>query len=323
MFDKCASVANMMNEAGKKRIPFLFGMNYELTEGFFVAEPKKQTDILFQINGVSNFKRESKNTTNYSFDIHPIGIDKYRNKFDSALKSMTTMGVDLINLTVKTPISTSLSLHEILKYSNAKYCIMVPERFVCFSPEIFVRTMGNKILSYPMKGTIDANISNAESIILNNKKEIEEHKIAIKLIEDDISKIASNVTTTRFRYVEKIENNKGALLQVSSEVQGVLPSDFWDNIGTYIMKLLPAGSISGHPKADAMDIIRSNEDEDRGFYTGIVGYFDGENIDCGVLIRFIEQDGVNLFFRSGGGVTLDSNWESEYSEVLKKVYLPF
>ena len=73
-----------------------------------------------------------------------------------------------------------------------------------------------------------------------------------------------------------------------------------------------------------MRAIADAEGEPRGFYTGICGYFDGEALDSGVMIRFIEQqaDG-SLRYRSGGGITINSQCAEEYREVCQKVYLPF
>lgn len=35
-----------MNEAGARREPFLFGVDFELSEGFFVSDPLGQQEIL-------------------------------------------------------------------------------------------------------------------------------------------------------------------------------------------------------------------------------------------------------------------------------------
>ena len=39
------------------------------------------------------------------------------------------------------------------------------------------------------------------------------------------------------------------------------------------------------------------------------------------MIRFIEQNGDKLVYKSGGGITLDSEAQSEYQEMLDKVYI--
>ena len=64
------------------------------------------------------------------------------------------------------------------------------------------------------------------------------------------------------------------------------------------------------------------EQENRGYYTGVFGYFDGKTLDSGVMIRFIERNGEKYFYRSGGGITTQSLLESEYQEAIDKVYVP-
>ena len=89
------------------------------------------------------------------------------------------------------------------------------------------------------------------------------------------------------------------------------------------MELLPAGSITGTPKKSTVDILKNVENYDRGFYTGIFGIFDGKSLQSFVLIRFIEKIEDELFYKSGGGITLDSDLKLEYEELINKVYLPF
>ena len=86
--------------------------------------------------------------------------------------------------------------------------------------------------------------------------------------------------------------------------------------------MLPAGSISGAPKPKTLEIIRSVEADFRGYYTGVYGYFDGQNLDSAVAIRFLEKQENKFFYRSGGGVTSQSNCSEEYQELLDKIYVP-
>jgi para-aminobenzoate synthetase component I len=88
------------------------------------------------------------------------------------------------------------------------------------------------------------------------------------------------------------------------------------------VKLLPAGSVSGAPKPKTLEIIRNVEGGNRGYYTGVFGVFDGNTLDSGVMIRFIEQENGKLYYRSGGGITTQSVVSSEYQEVIDKVYVP-
>lgn len=191
-----------------------------------------------------------------------------------------------------------------------------------FSPETFVKIKDGKIASYPMKGTIDAAVQNAEETILNDPKETAEHHTIVDLIRNDLSMVSKNVRVENFRYIDYIKTADKSLLQVSSEIVGDIQDDFFDHLGDRFFTLLPAGSISGAPKAKTVEIIQEAEGYDRGFYTGVFGYFDGQNLDSAVMIRYIEQQGDGMVFKSGGGITTFSDCKKEYEELKDKVYLP-
>jgi len=215
-----------------------------------------------------------------------------------------------------------LSLSEIFLRSQARYKLLMKKGLVVYSPEIFVQIQDGKIKSFPMKGTIDASIPDAEAIILADKKEKAEHATIVDLIRNDLNLVATNVKVERFRYVERIKTQQKDLLQVSSEITGILPTNYAEEIGDILMKLLPAGSISGAPKKKTVEIIQAAEGQERGYYTGVFGYFDGKNLDSGVMIRYIEKGENGLNYRSGGGITTFSDCEKEYQELLDKIYVP-
>lgn len=174
-----------------------------------------------------------------------------------------------------------------------------------------------------MKGTIDASFPNAKKVILADPKEAAEHATIVDLIRNDISIVADQVWVERYRYIEPVKTNQKTLLQVSSEIAGILPDHFDGEFGDLLLKLLPAGSISGAPKPSTLQIIKDAEGYDRGYYTGVMGYFDGKNFESAVMIRYIENQDGKLVFKSGGGITAKSDAQSEYQELIDKVYLPF
>jgi para-aminobenzoate synthetase component 1 len=45
-------------------------------------------------------------------------------------------------------------------------------------------------------------------------------------------------------------------------------------------------------------------------------------VDSCVLIRFIEKNEGRIFYRSGGGITVNSEMEKEYQELNDKIYVP-
>ena len=315
-------IRHKMNIYGREGKPFFFAINFEQTEGLFIDNPLLQNDVLFQFCGKGNAPEKETIKKVSSFDYIPIPYSEYKEKFDIVHKGLKEGYSYLTNLTIKTPVSFDLTLEDIFFQSNASYKVLYPNKFVCFSPERFVKIVGKTISTNRMKGTIDANIPDAEQIILSDYKETAEHNTIVDLLRNDLSIIADNVRVNRFRYIDRIRTNKNDILQVSSEITGMLCEENYLNYGDIIFGMLPAGSISGAPKDATRKIIQEAEKEPRGYYTGVCGYYDGNDLDSAVIIRYIENDDNQYYFRSGGGITAYSNCEEEYKEVLEKIYLP-
>jgi para-aminobenzoate synthetase component 1 len=228
----------------------------------------------------------------------------------------------LLNLTFPTEIEINLTLSEIFDLASAPYKLLLEDEFVLFSPECFVRISDDKVFTYPMKGTIDARAKDAENRLMNNEKEAWEHNTIVDLMRNDLSMVATDVRVEKFRFVQKIRTHKGEILQTSSEISGKLPANWQCNLGEILLKLLPAGSVSGAPKQKTVEIIQNTEAMTRGYYSGIFGVYDKGRLDSAVMIRYIEKKDGKMFFRSGGGITARSNADEEYNELLNKIYVP-
>lgn len=315
-----------LNNWGKRKIPFVFLIDFLAQKPIaWRLDEINPSEILFDFNGFSNAESDAAADIppGFYFQKEPVSFEVYHNKFAHVVKNLCAGNSFLVNLSVPTPIETNLGLKDIFRFSNAPYRFWLKDQFVCFSPEIFIKINGKRISSFPMKGTIDASFPNAEKIILTDPKEAAEHATIVDLIRNDISIVADQVWVERYRYIEPVKTNQKTLLQVSSEISGILPDHFEGEFGDLLLKLLPAGSISGAPKPSTLQIIQEAEGYDRGYYTGVMGYFDGENFESAVMIRYIENQDGKLIFKSGGGITAKSDAQSEYQELIDKVYLPF
>jgi para-aminobenzoate synthetase component 1 len=300
--------------------PFVFIIDFEMKKPVIWRLDEIDTNqLLFDFNGVTN--AGSKQGT-AEISRQPVSIELYKQKFNLVMDRLLYGDSFLTNLTVKTKIDSDFSLRELFDISKAKYKLWLKDSFLVFSPETFIKIHDGMIFSYPMKGTIDASIPDAGTIILANQKEMAEHVTIVDLIRNDLSMIARDVQVTRFRYVDRIRTRDKDLLQVSSEIRGTLLPEFRADPAGAFLSLLPAGSVSGAPKVSTVAVIRQAEGEERGYYTGICGVFDGQKLDTGVMIRFIEQDGRHLYYRSGGGITTQSDVISEYTEAQDKIYVP-
>ncbi|PLX00816.1 MAG: aminodeoxychorismate synthase component I [Marinilabiliales bacterium] len=312
-----------MNKLGKRKIPFLFVLDYKLKQPHIIPlDLIDSNKILYSINGITNVSDFKKPAKQLNFNFNPVDFKRYEKAFNLVQQHILHGNSFLLNLTMPSEVECNYSLKEIYAASQAKYKLWFKDHFAVYSPEIFIQTKGRKISSFPMKGTIDANFPDAKKTLLSSNKEVAEHHTIVDLIRNDLSMVAKNVRVARFQYIDHIKTNKCELLQMSSEISGELPADYNEHLGDIMFTLLPAGSISGAPKAKTLEIIREAEKYERGYFTGIFGIFDGENIDSGVMIRFIEKTSTGLIYKSGGGITSQSDCEQEYQELINKIYVP-
>ncbi|WP_052910968.1 aminodeoxychorismate synthase component I [Riemerella anatipestifer] len=314
----------LMDKLSLESIPFFFIIDFMMTKiEVFTLENLEQSGLNvdfpnFKIKSIPNIPKPY----HYDWEMFPETKEEYLKGFRIVQEHLKKGNSYLTNYTRKTEIKTNLSLEEIFYFSNAKYKILYPNQFVCFSPETFVEIKNNKIATHPMKGTIDASLENATEILKNDVKEKAEHYTVVDLLRNDLSQVADNVEVKDFQRIDFIKTQQRDLYAMSSEIEGVLKPQFRNKIGSLMQKLLPAGSILGAPKPKTKAIILEAEGYNRGFYTGVCGWFDGTDLDSCVMIRFIEAEGETLFFKSGGGITHLSNPDDEYQEMKNKIYVP-
>lgn len=296
---------------------------------FFYSDFKGEKLIAHPLDQLNTFDIEfSFHTAKNTFNLpqiplkNPIEPCEYRKKFECVQEHIREGNTYLLNLTQPTPIETPHTLYEIYTMAHAPYKLRVGNQFVCFSPEAFVTIKGNRIHTYPMKGTIDAATPDAIETIMNDPKEMAEHTMIVDLLRNDLGMVARNVRVEKFRYITTIDTGKKKLHQVSSHISGELTSNWKSNIGEILQQLLPAGSISGTPKKKTVEIIEEIEGYERGCFSGVFGYFDGESLYSAVAIRYIEDQNGKLIYKSGGGITAESNCEKEYQEMIDKIYIP-
>ena len=329
-----------LNQWGHEKKPFVFLIDFEQKKPLAWLVDDCPDWFQFKFTKVSSFKSvdtsslavENTPINNVENSIltkaqqskgllikHPITISDYQHQFNQVMDALQKGDSFLMNLTIPTPVQNKLDFQTYFDHAKSKYVIWLKEQFIAFSPETFIQIDAGTISTFPMKGTIDASVPNAKELLLNDPKELAEHATIVDLLRNDLSRVASKVRVSNFRYYEEIPTQNGMIGQVSSSIEGELPSDYASKIGSILYDLLPAGSVSGAPKKKTAELIASIERADRGYYTGIAGYFDGEHLDSCVLIRYLGADNI---YHSGGGITFQSDMASEYQEMINKVYVP-
>lgn len=312
-----------MNEMGMGGIPFLFVLDFDLQRPVVIplSEVKKDC-IRYDINPDSKPSGHPGKIIDHPFIKSPIDFETYHLGFEKVMNAIHLGDTYLLNLCYATRLTGLPSLEFIFENVAAPYKLLLQNNLVVFSPERFVLIEDGSIKTYPMKGTIDASIENAKEVLMNDVKEVEEHATVVDLLRNDLSIVAKEVTVDRYRYITEVRTAGKTLLQCSSEITGRLDEGYQEKLGTIIHALLPAGSVTGAPKKRTVELIREIELEPRGYYTGVFGIFDGSKLDSAVMIRMIEQRSDGFFYRSGGGITYQSEARQEYQEMIDKVYLP-
>ncbi len=190
------------------------------------------------------------------------------------------------------------------------------EYLVGASPEMFVRVDGDRVETCPLSGTIARghdSISDAANILtlLNSAKDQSELTMCTDVDRNDKSRICKpgTVRVIGRRQIEMYSR----LIHTADHVEGHLRPEF-DALDAFLAHTW-AVTVTGAPKAWAMQFIEDHEGSPRAWYGGAVGLigFNG-NLNTGLTLRTIRvQDGVAQV-RVGATLLYDSDPEEEERE---------
>ena len=188
------------------------------------------------------------------------------------------------------------------------------------SPEVHVRSENGVAELRPIAGTRrrgkdakeDATL---ERDLLKDPKEKAEHLMLVDLGRNDLGRVCEykSVKVSEFMTVERYSH----VMHLVSHVEGRLRRG--KTLFDLLRATFPAGTISGAPKVRAMQIIDKLENQKRGFYSGIVGYFSySGNLDSCIAIRTLLIKDGTATVQAGAGIVADSDPAKEYEETVNK-----
>jgi len=194
-----------------------------------------------------------------------------------------------------------------------------PYTLLSTSPERFLRVRAGRVLAQPIKGTrrIEGDPTLEAAALRASAKERAELSMIVDLLRNDISAHCAygSVSVQDHCSVFAVDG----LLQMYADVTGLLRPDsealdlLWD--------ALPPGSVTGCPKARAVELIQALEPHHRDAYCGALVLWQGpRDMDSCVAIRTATLDDASgLFsFFAGSGIVVDSVPNLEYKETLAK-----
>jgi len=188
------------------------------------------------------------------------------------------------------------------------------------SPELFFEWEGEHIASRPMKGTTGRGLWLEDDEVkaqrlLHSEKDRAENVMIVDMVRNDLGRIA-RTGSVRVDQLFELERYP-TLWQLTSTVSARTSAGFTD----ILRALFPAASITGAPKARAMQIIADQERHPRGVYTGCIGYLDpGRKARFNVAIRtaVIDRASQQVEYGVGSGIVWDSRSAAEYKECVLK-----
>ncbi len=237
---------------------------------------------------------------------------------------------------VLNPLHTYFKLKNVSPTPFSSYYRLDDKFLLCASPERFIKKIGNKLISQPIKGTIRRGTTEKEDVCLkaqlkNDPKERAENIMIVDLVRNDLSRTAQK-ETVKVEELCEIYSFKQVHQMVSTVVSKLNKKHHFIDA---VKNAFPMGSMTGAPKIRAMELIEKYEKTKRGLYSGSVGYIspacpdsprlcrgkvgDG-NFDFNVVIRSILYNKTKkyLSFIAGSAITSKSVPEKEYDECLVK-----
>jgi anthranilate synthase len=190
------------------------------------------------------------------------------------------------------------------------------EYLVGASPEMYVRVNGDRVETCPISGTIARGADPLEdaaniAMLLGSAKEESELTMCTDVDRNDKSRVCvpGSVQVIGRRQIEMYSR----LIHTVDHIEGRLRPGF-DALDAFLTHMW-AVTVTGAPKAWAMQFIEDNEDSPRRWYGGAVGKvgFDG-SMNTGLTLRTARIAGGIAAVRVGATLLYDSDPQAEERE---------
>lgn len=186
------------------------------------------------------------------------------------------------------------------------------------SPEAQTVIKRGKVEIHPIAGTVpktgeDEIDSEQLEFLKQDEKENAEHTMLVDLARNDLSRNCSDVQIEAYKEIQHFSH----VIHLVSKVTG--KCDSHQTFKT-MSQAFPAGTLSGTPKPQAMELIHEYEKQPRGFYGGAVGMLQPNgDANTAIVIRSILSKENQLHYQAGAGIVLGSDPERETQEVHHKL----
>jgi para-aminobenzoate synthetase component 1 len=183
---------------------------------------------------------------------------------------------------------------------------------VSATPELFLRTRGDRVWTMPIKGTRPAD--STEPIAASGKDRAE-HVMIVDLERNDLGRVCVPGSVRVSTFLE--ERPMAGVRHLVSTVEGRLRPGV--GLAELLRATFPGGSVTGAPKLAAIDHIARLEPVGRGASMGAIGrVHPNGDLDLGLTIRTFAIAAGEIHLWVGGGIVWDSDADAEVEESLVK-----
>lgn len=188
------------------------------------------------------------------------------------------------------------------------------------SPECMLTIDGNRLRTSPIKGTAPRGITPSQDALfahqlMQSEKDRAEHLMIVDLERNDLGRVAEtgSVQVTSLQELVSLPTVHHLISRVEARRRGDVPTI------DVLKAMLPGGSVTGAPKARAIEVIDELEPARRGFFFGAVGWI-GRSGDAafGLAIRTGLVRGTRFEIAVGGAIVADSDPILERAEARLK-----
>ena len=205
-----------------------------------------------------------------------------------------------------------------MKINSSPESFMIRDKdysIVSCSPETLIDRKGNTIITKPIAGTLKKNKFynklKALKYFRNNNKETKEHNMIVDLERNDLSRVCKpgTVKIIKEKYVEEYKH----LYHYVTSIAGKIKKNI--SVKEIITAMMPGGSVIGCPKIKTLQLLNSQEREDRNIFTGSFGFIKfNEDMRFNIIIRSILNFKKQSEISAASGVVLDSAAKKEFYE---------
>ena len=251
-----------------------------------------------------------------------ISYKKYKKIFDIFSKKIREGQTYQIKICTKYKNKSEINpvnfFWKLMKINSSPESFMIRDKdysIVSCSPETLIDRKGNTILTKPIAGTLKKNKFynklKALKYFRNNNKETKEHNMIVDLERNDLSRICKpgTVEIKKEKYVEEYKH----LYHYVTSIAGRIKKNI--SVKEIIIAMMPGGSVIGCPKIKTLQLLNSQEKEDRNIFTGSFGFIKfNEDMRFNIIIRSILNFKKQSEISAASGVVLDSAAKKEFNE---------